>query len=323
MKLVLKVVAVLFLGAVVIGAGFYLWASFTTDRIRSRTFDSHAATFPIPFPLSEEEIQKQGLTEVEAARLALERARERGRHLVAARYGCGECHGKDFSGGVMVDAFPLGRLLGPNLTSGVGGRTARYTPANWDRIVRHGLLPDGRPAAMPSVDFQHLTDQELSDIITYIQSQAPVDNEVPRVSFGPLGKVLIATRRLPLSADLIESHDAPHAVYPPSAEVSVEFGRHLGGVCTGCHGQDLTGGPIVGGDPSWPAARNITPHADGLAGWGYEQFAVAMQEGRRPDGSQLRAPMTFMLPYAKRMTDTELRALWAYLQSVPPRPSSR
>ena len=40
-----------------------------------------------------------------------------------------------------------------------------YEPADWDRIVRHGLLSDGRPAAMPSEDFQMMSDQELSDII--------------------------------------------------------------------------------------------------------------------------------------------------------------
>jgi hypothetical protein len=28
-----------------------------------------------------------------------------------------------------------------------------------------------------------------------------------------------------------------------------------------------------------------------------------------------------MMPYARKMTDTELRALWAYLQSVPAQPT--
>jgi len=53
----------------------------------------------------------------------------------------------------MVDAFPFDAFLGPNLTMGAGSVVLDYTPAEWDRIVQHGILPDGRPAIMPSKDF--------------------------------------------------------------------------------------------------------------------------------------------------------------------------
>jgi cytochrome c553 len=172
---------------------------------------------------------------------------------------------------------------------------------------------------MPSVDFQRMSDQELSDIVAYIRSRPSRDHEVPRPRLGPLGKVLVATGKFALSADAIPA-DRPHDAMPPAAAPTAEFGGHLAGVCMGCHGADLAGGPIVGGDPSWPPARNLTPHRDGLAGWTYPQFVAALRDSRRPDGSSLRAPMTFMAPYARRMTDVELQALWAYVQSVPPRP---
>jgi hypothetical protein len=85
----------------------------------------------------------------------------------------------------------------------------------------------------------------------------------------------------------------------------------------GCHRQDLAGGPILGGDPAWVPARNLTPHATGLAGWTYEQFVTALRQSTRPDGTALRPPMTFQQPYAERMTEVELEALWLYIQSVP------
>jgi hypothetical protein len=165
----------------------------------------------------------------------------------------------------MVDAPPIGRLLGPNLTLGRGSRTAQYRATDWDRIVRHGIKPNGRPAAMPSEDFVRMSDQELSDIIAFIRSQPPVDNEVAPVKLGPLGKVLMATGQMVLSADVIPSHDAPHAAY--------------------------------------------------------QQFVAALREGKRPDGTFLRVPMLLLQPYALKMTDVELPALWTYLQSVPPAPS--
>ena len=318
MKLVLTVIAWLLAVVVVAGAGFYAWASFAADRVLSRTVETHVIDLPIPFPLGDDGLVGQGLTAEGREALARERALERGRHLVEARYACVECHGGAFGGGVMVDDALIGQILGPNITAGQGGRVADYGPADWDRIVRHGVLPDGRPAAMPSEDYQLMSDQELSDIIIFVQSQPAVDNQVAPLRLGPLGKVLVATGQLSLSADVIESHEIAHAPYPPDTTVSVDFGRHLTGVCTGCHREDLSGGPVAGGDPSWPPASNLTPDASGLAGWSYEQFVAAMREGVRSDGKALRVPMTLMGPYAQRMTDVEMEALWLYLQSVPP-----
>jgi cytochrome c553 len=209
-------------------------------------------------------------------------------------------------------------MFGPNLTTGGGSATVGYTAADWDRIVRHGVRRDGRPAAMPSVDFRNMSDQELSDIVAYIGSLPAVDKEAQPSSLGPLGKVLMATGKMHLSADEIGAHDQAHAVAPPATGPTVEFGAHLANVCTGCHKENLAGGPIVGGDPSWPPAKNLTPHEGGLADWTYDQFLTAMREGRRPDGTELLPPMNAVVPYAQKMADVELQALWSYLRSVPP-----
>jgi cytochrome c5 len=163
-----------------------------------------------------------------------------------------------------------------------------------------------------------MSDQELSDVVSYIRSLPPVDNTVPEPSFGPLGKLLVATGRLKLSASVIPTHTKAHLVSPPEAAVSSEFGKHLAGVCFGCHGPDLSGGPIPGGDPAWPPALNLTPDATGLKGWSYEQFETVLTQGKRPDGAALRDPMSLITSYGQKMTDVERRALWAFLQSVPP-----
>ena len=46
-----------------------------------------------------------------------------------------------------------------------------------------------------------------------------------------------------------------------------------------------------------------------------------MREFRRPDGTELRPPMTLMQRYIANMTDVELEALWAYLQTLEPQPT--
>lgn len=258
------------------------------------------------------------LADVDLGALALQRAIERGEHLVGSRYACVECHGQNFGGGVMVDDPAIGTLLGPNITS--GGKTAKYEVADWDRMVRHGIKPDGHPGVMPSEDYFGMSDQELSDIIAFIRSLPPVTEQVAPISLGPLGTVLMALGEIPISAQVLEDHAAKHETAPPTTAPTVEFGAHLVGVCTGCHGKDLVGGPVPGGPPDWAEAANLTPHASGLAGWSYEDFVTAMREATRPDGSKLRPPMTMMTQYAQRMEDVELRALWAYIQSVPAKP---
>jgi mono/diheme cytochrome c family protein len=317
-KSVVKIVASVLAVLLVVALSGYAWASIAASRKLSCTYTAHTVDFPIPFPLPEEEVRRLRLTPDSARLLARDRALQRGRHLVESRYACTECHGRDLGGGVMVDDPAIGRLLGPNLTGGEGSRTAGFGPADWDRIVRHGILRDGRPSLMPSVDFQRMSDQELSDIVALVQSQPPVDKDVPLVALGPVGKVLVATGKFALSADEIAAQgDAPHAVSPPEAAPTVEFGRHLAATCMGCHGQDLAGGPIVGGDPSWPPAANLTPHPEGLARWSSAEFGRAIREGKRPDGTALRSPMSGVVPYGAKMSNVEVEALWMYLRSLP------
>lgn len=165
-----------------------------------------------------------------------------------------------------------------------------------------------------------MSDQELSDLIAYIGSMPPVDNEVPEPAFGPLGKMLVAMGQFPLAADAFASR-TEHLVRPPEAGVNLEFGRHLAAVCAGCHGEDFSGGPMPGGDPSWPEAANLTSHEEGLAGWDLETFETAFRSGVSPDGIEYVAPMSFLVPMAGNMTDVEVEAMWLYLQSLPPRPT--
>ncbi len=359
MKKFFKGLAV-FLGVLLVGVGvLYAWASVKADSLVNRSFDVSVVDVPVPFPLSEAELDQlreersaqlassesetdddadadadadpdadvdadaadvvevDPLEGVDLDALALERAIERGQHLVEARYGCTECHGANFGGGVMVDDPALGTFLGPNLTSGNGGLDESYSVADWDRIVRHGVMSDGRPSVMPAQDHQRMSDRELSDIIAYVRSLDPVDSDdTPAVQMGPLGTVLLAFGEIPLAADEID-HEQTYPSTPPEAAPTLEFGEHLAGPCVGCHREQLQGGPILGGDPDWLPAANLTA----LNEWSYEDFVRSMREMKRPDGSDVREPMTLMKPYAERMTDVELEALWAYISSLEELPT--
>jgi mono/diheme cytochrome c family protein len=334
LAIALGAVVVLVLG---VAGGTFAWAKSRTSAQFSKKFEVHQVDFPIPFPLGEQELaqlrtERAGppdadggvadpLAGVDLEALAKERAIARGKHLVQSRYACTECHGENFGGGTMIDAPPIGTFKGKNLTAGQGGVVAKYTASDWDRMVRHGVKPDGTATVMPSMDYLEMSDRELSDVVSYLRSLPPVDNTVPEVVFGPVGTMLIATGQIRLTAETAP-HQSPHAVEPP-AENSPAFGKHLASVCVGCHNAEFSGGPIVGGDPSWPPALNLTPHADGLAGWTFDDFKRAMLEGKRKNGQDLRLPMSTMKTYAQHLTDAEFKAMWGYFQSLPAKPTQK
>ena len=230
-----------------------------------------------------------------------------------SRTGCNGCHGDDFGGAAVIDVALVGHWVAPNLTSGEGSVTRGFTANDWDRAVRHGVRHNGQTSSMPSQDFANLSDHELSDIVAYIRSLPPVNRDLGPVKLGPVFAFMIATDPKALDAFRID-HDKPHAVEPPVEAPSVELGQHIVQVCRGCHGPQLSGGKLAG-DPDMPIVANLTPHETGLKSWSESDFIRALREGKRKDGTAISK----MMPWESygKMTDTELKAVWAYLQTVP------
>jgi mono/diheme cytochrome c family protein len=237
----------------------------------------------------------------------------RGRHLASAATHCTGCHGGDLAGQVLIDAPPF-RAVVPNLTAGAGGVAARYSDADWVRAIRHGLRPDGTPLLiMPSHNFAALSDADLAAIIAYVRSAAPVDNDPGAFELRLLGRLLVVLGELPIPAEQID-HDAPPAV-PPAGRTAA-YGGYLAtiGNCADCHGRTLSGAPAV--EPGAPPAPNLTPGGQ-LSGWTEADFLRAMRIGVTPDGRTLSTAMPWEL--TGQLSDEELGALFAYLQSLPAR----
>lgn len=242
---------------------------------------------------------------------------DRGRHILNIR-GCRDCHGEDLGGAVFIDEPVLGRLVGTNLTPGAGGVGQAYDDADWVRAIRHGVGPDGKPLIfMPSYEYFPLDDDDLGSLIAYLKSLEPIDRELPGSRVGPLGRALFLAGELPLlSAEMIDhAATVPKA---PSVGPTAEYGAYLATGCVGCHGMGYSGGKIPGTPPDWPAAANITPHETGIGNWTYEQYEILMRTGVRPDGREVD-PQFMPWPVTNHMTDDELQAIWAYLQSLPPK----
>jgi mono/diheme cytochrome c family protein len=241
-------------------------------------------------------------------------ALQRGKHLFDTR-GCGDCHGPQGTGRVMIDDPVLGMIVTSNLTRSV--RNPAYTDDALAAAIRHGVRHDGTPLLiMPSGDFHNLDNADVAALIAYLRSLPASDNDPGTSKVRPVGRVLYMLGKLPMFPAETLDH-SPRARQAPMAAVTPDYGRYVAQSCTGCHGGDFGGGIVV--VPGKPASANLTPHDDGLAKWSEGDFLRLMQSGHRPDGSAVDP----LMPWAvyTNMDDIELRAMWAYLRTIEPVPA--
>lgn len=240
----------------------------------------------------------------------------RGEHLVSAVAHCGYCHGGlQLSGDYIVNnPGAEGVIVAPNLTSGEGGLGASYRVEDWVRAIRHGVTQSGRSTIiMPSLFFDEIGQDDLAAMIAYLQSIPPIDNVLPETEPGPMLYVLIGlgpfTEGMPA---LHIDHQAPYNT-PPAEGETAAYGAYLVemGQCTACHGAELAGGQV---SRSAPVGPNLTPGGD-LGGWTEDDFLRALRSGIEPTGEQIDTYMPWQ--FFTRMTDTEIKAIWAYLGSQP------
>jgi mono/diheme cytochrome c family protein len=238
-----------------------------------------------------------------------QQALERGEHLVRAVYLCELCHGEDLGGQLQFDDPLSGQIVASNLTTGRGGVGALFTAADWERAIRHGVTPEGRPLIeMPSNTFTSIADQDLAAIVGYLLSLPPVDRQLPQRQLGPLYRISVLLDPSLIPAEVID-HTAPR---PPAPEpgITAEYGRYLTRACTICHGENLAGGTSAG------AGLDLTSTGN-LPDWSEPEFRHALRTGERPRGAALD-PKLMPWQLVGKMTDAELAAVWMYLQTLTP-----
>lgn len=239
----------------------------------------------------------------------------RGRQLARAIGKCADCHGEDLGGGTVIDDPAMGLVTAPNLTG--GGIGANRSDAELAHALRHGVNPKGvKLMIMPSYEYAHFSEADLAALIAYVRSVPPVTRERPPIKLGPVARGLIAFGAMPVfDADRID-----HSMQPPAAPAegpTAEYGAYLArvGGCQGCHGEGFSGGKIPTGDPSWPPASNLTP--SGIGHYSEADFTTLLRTGKRPGGTEVGSAMP--TKWTREMTDLEIKAVWEFLRTVPPR----
>jgi mono/diheme cytochrome c family protein len=319
MKRFLKWVGIVLAGLILLFVGLLIYSYFSSQSRLHRAYK--VAQEPVAIPVDEDSIAY-------------------GRHIFQFR-GCQACHSAwantvvpgagesahmdlpaqhtpEMEGNVYLEDPAIGQVNASNLTSGLGGVAPQYNDLTWVRAIRHGIRYDGTPLLfMPSTEFYFMSDRDLSAVIAYIKSVGPMDNVLPVSSLSITGRLVMtlvpAITFIP--AELIP-HDDPRPVAPEPG-ITPEYGQYLSYSCPVCHGPNMSGGPIPGFPSSWPPALNLTfGPGSALPKWTVQGFINTLRTGKTPEGLELRRQYMPWTSY-RYMSDAELRAVWAYLQSLP------
>ena len=181
---------------------------------------------------------------------------ERGGYLYRSR-GCGDCHGLDGAGKVVVedgsDADP--------------GPQHHRRPGRRHRGVQAGRLGALDPARHPAERPAAAGDAERGIQPLHRRRsrgggrlRPPAAAEVRRRRDHPAaaaGARALRRRAVKDAAEKID-HRLPPA-QPVAEGVTAAHGAYVAHGCTGCHRADLSGGKIAGAPPSWPAAARLAP----------------------------------------------------------------
>lgn len=258
----------------------------------------------------------------------------RGRYLAENVLDCFACHGEhdwtkhdaplvpgtEGAGQDMaiLEGLP-GHVVAPNITPDPQTGAGTWTDDQLARAIREGIGHDGRALfpMMPYPDFSHLSDEDLASVVVFLRSLPPVRHELPRTEIIFPVKYLIRSVPEPITAP----------VAPPDVSTPVKRGEYLVTVagCTDCHtpqvkGQPMKGLEFAGGMPfkgPWGdvASANITPDASGISYYDEALFVQVLRTGY-VKARELNQIMTWW-DY-RGMTDEDLKAVFAYLRTLPP-----
>ena len=270
---------------------------------------------------------------------------ERGRYLAHNVAQCVDCHsqrdwtrfsgpivpGTEGKGGEVFDqkiGFP-GKYYAPNITP---FHLKDWSDGELFRAITAGVSRDGHPLfpIMPYPNFGRMDREDVYSIIAYLRSLPSIENQTPT-----------SESNFPMSIIIHLIPQKPEFSQKPPVTDKVRYGQYLtnASVCIECHtpvnrGQIIEGKEYSGGrffpfaDGSAVVSSNITPDKEtGIGSWTeadfIQRFRAFDKRVNRVDDFVKPGEVNTLMPWSKysQLTDQDLAAIFAYLQTVKPIPN--
>jgi mono/diheme cytochrome c family protein len=248
---------------------------------------------------------------------------------------CADCHRDNATGkltGHMMSETPkeFGTIYSQNITQDKTYGIGDWTDGELVYLLRTGIKRDGKYAPPYMAKLPHLSDEDMNAVISFLRSDdslvaaSATPDKACEPSFVTKFLCTVAFKPFKMPEQKIDM---------PDTNNTVEFGRYLvyNLECFSCHSADYktdnweepekSKGYLGGGNK--PLDRegrvmltpNLTPDKEtGIGDWTEQKFANALKYGIVENQKSLRFPM---VPYIY-LTDTEAKAIYAYLRTIPP-----
>jgi mono/diheme cytochrome c family protein len=253
---------------------------------------------------------------------------KRGEYLARAA-DCLVCHtargGKDYAGGL---AFPLpfGTLYSTNITPDKETGIGNYSDQDFLNAVQRGVRHDGARLypAMPYTSYTYLTDADALAIKTYLFSLAPVRAPAAEntLKFPFDQRWLMTIWSALFNAD---TRFAPDTAKDPEWNRGAYLAEALAH-CGECHTprnlmfaldnrKKFAGATTAG----WYAFNISADKETGIGGWSDDELVAYLSSGHARGRGSAAGPMAEAVDQSlSRMVPEDIRAIVAYIRSVPP-----
>jgi hypothetical protein len=258
---------------------------------------------------------------------------ERGKKLMLLL--CANCHRDQATGKLtgerMMEApHEFGQIFSQNITQDKTYGIGEWTDGELLYLLRTGIKRDGKYSPPYMAKLPYMADEDINSVIAFLRSDDPLvaASATPDRPCEPafLTKFLCTVAFKPLKMP-------DRKIEMPDTNNAVAFGKYLAFnlECFSCHSADFrtnnaeqpekSKGFFGGGNKTLNregreiVTQNLTPDKEtGISDWTEEKFIQAVKYGFKENQPGLRYPM---VPFIY-LTDREAKAIYAYLQTVPP-----
>jgi mono/diheme cytochrome c family protein len=209
---------------------------------------------------------------------------------------CTGCHGNNFQGTNMADRPEDGAMYAPNVTL----LLPKYSDAELDRLIRHGVPKDGRKFWFMQVEcYQFLSDRDFGAIVAYLRTFKPAGKVLPPFRFNAIEQK---------DVDDGEEGDAQVQIRKFRDHPPVDLGpQHAWGrymvqtTCTGCHNNALQG---------W---KNFTPNLDIAGAYSKAELTQLLTNGKGKTGKDVGRMSGIARRHFSHLTPHEREAVVDYV----------
>jgi len=216
---------------------------------------------------------------------------------------CTGCHGANLQGtNVTKDDPNYGDMNAPNITL----LLAKYSDADFDKLIRQGVPKDGREFwFMPVESLQFLSDADLAAIVGYLRTFEPAGEQLPPIRKGKGFYEDIERGFGNARAQVARYRDKPPANLGPQHE----RGRGLSRInCAACHNGELQG------------YTGFTPNLDIAGAYSKAELTRLLTTGEGKTKKNLGMMSDMARNHFAQLTQSEREAVVAYVKARVDRP---